>query len=55
MDKLVEVRNVTKRFESHVALNDVSLSVRRGRIFGRISGNVLGMFFYFIVFCIFAL
>ena len=42
MDKLVEVRNVTKRFESHVALNDVSLSVRRGRIFGLLGPNGAG-------------
>ena len=42
MDNLVEVRNVTKRFESHVALNDVSLSVRRGRIFGLLGPNGAG-------------
>lgn len=42
MDNLVEVRNVTKRFESHVALNDVSLSVSRGRIFGLLGPNGAG-------------
>lgn len=42
MDNLVEVRNVMKRFESHVALNDVSLSVRRGRIFGLLGPNGAG-------------
>ena len=42
MDNLVEVRNVVKRFESHVALNDVSLSVRRGRIFGLLGPNGAG-------------
>ena len=42
MDKLVEIQNVTKRFESHVALNDVSLSVRRGRIFGLLGPNGAG-------------
>lgn len=42
MDNLVEVRNVTKSFGSHVALNDVSLSVRRGRIFGLLGPNGAG-------------
>ncbi len=42
MNNLVEVRNVTKRFESHVALNDVSLQVRRGRIFGLLGPNGAG-------------
>ncbi len=42
MDNLVEVRNVTKRFGSHVALNDVSLSVSRGRIFGLLGPNGAG-------------
>lgn len=42
MDNLIEVRNVTKRFESHVALNNVSVSVRRGRIFGLLGPNGAG-------------
>ncbi len=42
MDNLVEVRNITKRFENHVALNDVSLSVRRGKIFGLLGPNGAG-------------
>ncbi len=42
MDNLIEVRNVTKRFESHIALNDVSLQVRRGRIFGLLGPNGAG-------------
>lgn len=42
MDNLVEVRNVMKRFESHVALNDVSLSVRRCRVFGLLGPNGAG-------------
>ena len=42
MDNLIEVRNVTKRFEGHVALNDVSLSVQRGRIFGLLGPNGAG-------------
>lgn len=42
MDNLIEVRNVTKRFERHVALNNVSVSVRRGRIFGLLGPNGAG-------------
>ncbi len=42
MDNLVEVRNITKRFENHVALNDVSLTVRRGKIFGLLGPNGAG-------------
>lgn len=34
MGIFLNVNNVTKRFENHVALSNVSLSVRKGRIFG---------------------
>lgn len=42
MDNFLEVNNVTKRFENHVALNNVSLSVRKGRIFGLLGPNGAG-------------
>ena len=42
MDNFLEVKNVTKRFENHVALNNVSLSVRKGRIFGFLGPNGAG-------------
>ena len=42
MDIFLEVNNVTKRFENHVALNNVSLSVRKGRIFGLLGPNGAG-------------
>jgi ABC-2 type transport system ATP-binding protein len=42
MDNFLEVKNVTKRFENHVALNNVSLSVRKGRIFGLLGPNGAG-------------
>lgn len=42
MDNFIEVRNVTKRFEGHTALNDVSTSMRRGRIFGLLGPNGAG-------------
>ncbi len=42
MDNFIEINNVTKRFENHVALNNVSLSVRRGKIFGLLGPNGAG-------------
>lgn len=42
MDIFLDVKNVTKRFENHVALNNVSLSVRKGRIFGLLGSNGAG-------------
>lgn len=42
MDNFIEVRHVSKRFEGHVALNDVSLDMRRGRIFGLLGPNGAG-------------
>lgn len=42
MDIFLEVNNVTKRFENHVALNNVSLSVRKGRVFGLLGPNGAG-------------
>ena len=38
----LEVRNITKRFGGIVALNDVSLSVARGEIFGLMGANGAG-------------
>lgn len=42
MDIFLEVNNVTKWFENHVALNNVSLSVRKGRVFGLLGPNGAG-------------
>lgn len=42
MDIFLEVRNVTKRYGDHTALSGVSLSVRRGRIFGLLGPNGAG-------------
>lgn len=42
MDIFLDVNNVTKRFENHVALNNVSLSVRKGRVFGLLGPNGAG-------------
>ena len=51
---IVEVQGLTRRFDDKVALNDLSLTVQRGGVFGLIGGNgagkttlirhVLGMF-----------
>ena len=42
MGVFLNVNNVTKRFENHVALSNVSLSVRKGRIFGLLGPNGAG-------------
>lgn len=42
MENFIEVKNVTKAFERHVALNDVSLSMQRGRVFGLLGPNGAG-------------
>ncbi len=38
----LEVRHIVKRFASHTALNDVSLSVPRGKVFGLLGPNGAG-------------
>jgi ABC-2 type transport system ATP-binding protein len=38
----VECRNVTKRFEQHVAVNDLSFSVSEGAVFGLLGPNGAG-------------
>lgn len=42
MGIFLNVNNVTKRFENHVALSNVSLSIRKGRIFGLLGPNGAG-------------
>jgi len=42
MDNFLEVRDVVKRFEGHTALDGVSLTARRGRIFGLLGPNGAG-------------
>lgn len=39
---LLEVKNVTKRYANHVALNDVSVSVPQGTIYGLLGPNGAG-------------
>ncbi|MBO4231678.1 MAG: ATP-binding cassette domain-containing protein [Bacteroidales bacterium] len=39
---LIEVQNVTKRYTNHLALDDVSLSIPQGRIFGLLGPNGAG-------------
>lgn len=39
---LVEVQNVTKHYSSQLALDDVSLSIKQGRIFGLLGPNGAG-------------
>lgn len=42
MEKFIEVRNVTKAFDRHVALSGVSLTMQRGRVFGLLGPNGAG-------------
>lgn len=39
---LIEVQNVTKHYAHHTALNDVSLKIERGRVFGLMGPNGAG-------------
>ncbi len=42
MNNFLEVRNVVKRFSNHTALEDVSINVPEGRIFGLLGRNGAG-------------
>ncbi|CAG5069556.1 Vitamin B12 import ATP-binding protein BtuD [Dyadobacter sp. CECT 9623] len=39
---IIEVRNVTKEYSNHIALDDVSISIPRGQIFGLLGPNGAG-------------
>ena len=39
---LLKIENVTKRFANHVALDDVSLSIPKGSIYGLLGPNGAG-------------
>lgn len=42
MDTVVEVRNLTKRYDNLVAVNDVSFNIEKGEIFGLLGPNGAG-------------
>lgn len=42
MEELIRVENVTKRFAGHTALNDVSLTIPRGAVYGLLGPNGAG-------------
>lgn len=42
MEQFLEARHIVKRFSSHTALDDVSISVPRGRVFGLLGPNGAG-------------
>ena len=42
MDKIIEARNIYKAFTNHVALDDVSVSVPRGKVYGLLGPNGAG-------------
>lgn len=41
-DNVIEIRNLSRRFKNHLALDDVSLSVPKGSVFGLIGENGAG-------------
>jgi ABC-2 type transport system ATP-binding protein len=41
-DLAIEVRNVTKRFDAHVAVRDLSLAIPRGTVYGLLGPNGAG-------------
>lgn len=42
MESILEVRNVTKKYSNHIALNDVSLTVPRQSVYGLLGPNGAG-------------
>lgn len=42
MDNIIEIRNVSKAFSNHKALDDISLSIPRGKIYGLLGPNGAG-------------
>src|SRR5688572_13540997 len=42
MEPILEIRNVTKRYSSHTALNDVSIQVPKQSIYGLLGPNGAG-------------
>ena len=42
MDNIIEARNIYKAFTNHVALDDVSVSVPRGKVYGLLGPNGAG-------------
>lgn len=41
-DKILEMKHVTKKFPGVIALNDVSIDVRKGEILGIVGENGAG-------------
>ena len=42
MNNILEVHNVVKRYSQHTALNDVSINIPKGVIFGLLGPNGAG-------------
>jgi ABC-2 type transport system ATP-binding protein len=42
MDNMIEVKNLTKKFKSFVAVDNISFDVKKGEIFGFLGPNGAG-------------
>ena len=42
MNEMLIARNITKRYGDHTALNDVSISIEKGKVFGLLGPNGAG-------------
>ena len=51
MENVIEVKNLKKSFNNHQVLNNVSISVKNGEIFGLLGANGAGK--STLIYCIF--
>ena len=42
MENLIEIKNLTKRYKSKNAVNDLTINIKKGEIYGLIGNNGAG-------------